>query len=156
MQAYSITVDAPAAVLYRLVADPHRHHEIDGSGTVKPRVIGPHELTEGARFTVHMRKYGVPYRMPLRVTRAQPPAQGRPGMLEWRQPAGHRWRWEFHEHDDDAGTTTVTEAYDAADQYRLFRIGLGLAGVPQENADSIQASLHRVREVFAPGQTHSG
>lgn len=154
--SYSITVQAPASELYALLADPHRHHEVDGSGTVRSSAIGAHELTEGARFSVRMRKFGLPYRLPLKVTRAQPPGKGQPGILEWRQPTGHRWRWEFAEKATEPSTTVVTESYDSTEQIAPIRAGLGLIGVNAENATAIKASLTRVKAhaeaIKPPGQ----
>ncbi|WP_275585233.1 hypothetical protein, partial [Stenotrophomonas maltophilia] len=66
--SYRVTVAAPAHELWAMLADPHRHHEADGSGTVRPKVSGPHRLAVGDRFRVAMRKYGVPYTMPLTAT----------------------------------------------------------------------------------------
>ena len=34
----SVEVDRPAAELFAMVADPHRHGELDGSGTGAPAV----------------------------------------------------------------------------------------------------------------------
>lgn len=36
----SVTVAAPPAAVFDLLADPRRHAEIDGSGTVKGRIRG--------------------------------------------------------------------------------------------------------------------
>ena len=66
--SYRVTVAAPAHELWAMLADPHRHHEADGSGTVRPKVSGPHRLAVGDRFRVAMRKYGVPYTMTLTAT----------------------------------------------------------------------------------------
>ena len=38
--SYRATVAAPAHELWAMLADPHRHHEADGSGTVRPKVSG--------------------------------------------------------------------------------------------------------------------
>ena len=39
----SVQVNAAAADVFALIADPHRHHELDGSGTVRDtEVKGPH------------------------------------------------------------------------------------------------------------------
>lgn len=143
--SYSITVDAPPTPIYELLADPHRHHEIDGSATVQSSAIGPHELTEGAKFSVHMRKFGLPYRLPLTVTQARRPSAHSPGVVEWRQPTGHRWRWEFTEQD---GGTLVTETYDASRQFAPARGLLSLLKVPAENAQGIKESLRRVASHF--------
>ncbi|WP_158583031.1 SRPBCC family protein [Nesterenkonia natronophila] len=148
MTSYSITVEAPADELYTLVADPHRHHEFHGSQTVQARARGPRELTNGARFSVHMRKYGLPYRLPLRVTQARRPTSATPGIVEWRQPTGHRWSWEFE--PLDAASTRVTESYDATSQWRVIRATLRLAQVPRVNAESIQRSLRHMAKICRP------
>ncbi|MBD4433605.1 dimethyladenosine transferase, partial [Xanthomonas citri pv. citri] len=77
----------------------------DGSGTVRPKVSGPHRLAVGDRFRVAMRKYGVPYTMPLTAT-----AVDEDELVEWAHPGGHRWRWAFRDNGD--GTTEVTETFD--------------------------------------------
>lgn len=157
-----LTVNAPAADIYALVSNPHRHHEIDGSGTVRSRAVGPEELAEGSRFGVNMRKFGLPYRLRLTVTDAVRPDTGKLGsaeeesasdaraaigVVEWRQPTGHRWRWEMQPVSEN--TTTVREFYDATGQNRLLRAILGRIGVVQENLESIRASLARVQQHFA-------
>lgn len=149
--SWSAQVPAAAADLWALVANPHRHHEFDGSGTVRSQAVGAHELTEGARFTVHMRKFGLPYRLPLRVTRAVPPTAERPGVVEWKQPTGHRWRWEFQPMPDaDPPRTLVTETYDASRQLAPARFFLSkVAGVEAENSRSIRRSLHRLQSLFS-------
>lgn len=147
--SYAIDVEAEAGEIYRLVANPHRHHEVDGSQTVGSRAVGPEELTDGARFSVHMRKFGLPYRLPLLVTSAQPPDAESSGVVEWRQPTGHRWRWEVQPRP--GGITRVTESFDTSRQNPLVRLLLGALGVPKANARSIQASLRRVRDSFQPG-----
>jgi hypothetical protein len=37
----SVTVAAPPAAVFDLLADPRRHGEVDGSGTVKGRCAAP-------------------------------------------------------------------------------------------------------------------
>ena|SRR5207247_239990 len=53
-------VHAPARELFAIVADPRRHGELDGSGTVHGTVSGPERLSGGARFSVKMTWYGGP------------------------------------------------------------------------------------------------
>lgn len=155
--SYSLNIQAPAADIYALVANPHLHHQIDGSSTVGSRAIGPSELTEGASFSVHMKKFGLPYRLPLRVTEARPPAPSpsgkegtESGVVEWRQPTGHRWRWEIT--PQSASTSLVTETYDAAGQNPAVRAALNTLRVPQANASSIRASLLRLASHYDPVQ----
>lgn len=160
--AYTITVEAPAGELWAIAANPHRHHELDGSGTVRSSAIGPRELRTGDRFRVDMKKYGLPYALTVRVTESRPPqgaeAGPRPGVVEWRQPTGHRWRWEFTPVTDEggaatgedrAGRTEVVESYDASGQNPLVRRALGAAKVPADNARGIRASLQKLHDRFA-------
>ena len=140
--AYRLTVNAGADELWALLADPHRHHEVDGSGTVKEKVEGPHRLAVGDRFTVHMKKYRIPYVMGLTVTGSEP---GR--LIEWAHPGGHRWRWEFRDNGD--GTTDVTETFDyswvgdrQARAYELLRL-------QRENGRGISSSLTRLAARYA-------
>lgn len=151
--AYSIDVDAPAAELWETAANPHRHHELDGSGTVRNTARGTERLSEGDVFSVRMRKFGLRYALRLRITESRPPRSDGVGVVEWRQPTGHRWRWEFAPHDGDpqAGGARVTECYDASAQLRPVRAMLHRLGVEAENARSIRASLRRLRGQFTEG-----
>jgi hypothetical protein len=63
-----VEVAAPAGELFAIVADPRRHGEIDGSGTVRENASAPAELVAGARFSTKMRMYGLPYRITSTVT----------------------------------------------------------------------------------------
>jgi len=49
--ARTVEVAASAEDLFALVVDPHRHGELDGSGTVLDTVSGPRRLTQGAHFS---------------------------------------------------------------------------------------------------------
>jgi len=89
-------VHAPARELFAIVADPRRHGELDGSGTVHDTVSGPARLSAGARFSVKMTWYGVPYRITSRVT-----GFTEDRVVEWQHPLGHRWRWELAPLEED-------------------------------------------------------
>lgn len=150
MVAFSAEVAASSQEIFALVADPHRHHEIDGSGTVQSQARGPHQLQTGDRFSVRMRVFGVPYRLPLRVLTAQAPTAGRPGVLEWVQPTGHRWRWEMAPIETQGQRTMVTESYDARAQFPLVRAALTASKVYSRNGRGIEASLSRMQKRFSP------
>ena len=130
----SATVDAPAAELFAIVADPRRHHELDGSGTVGDNVSGPSLLSSGAKFGTKMKMFGVPYRITSTVTKFEPDR-----LIEWRHPMGHRWRWEFE--PVDATHTLVTETFD----YRGGSFGIRLLGFDKRNATGIQATLDQLQ-----------
>lgn len=148
--AFSAEVAASAQEIFALVSDPHRHHEIDGSGTVQSQASGPDQLKTGDRFSVRMRVFGVPYTLPLRVLLAQSPTELQPGVLEWVQPTGHRWRWEMVPCETGPERTLVTESYDARAQLRFVRAALTASKVYARNARGIEASLSRLQRLFSP------
>src|SRR5271169_5169663 len=79
----SVEVAAPAAELYAFAADPRRHCELDGSGTVRDNIRMPAELALGSKFSTNMRVLGVPYRITSTVTALKPNE-----LVEWRHPVG--------------------------------------------------------------------
>ncbi|MDJ0361070.1 SRPBCC family protein [Rhodococcus sp. H29-C3] len=141
--ARRIEVRAPAADLFAIVADPHRHGELDGSGTVKDTVKGPVRLKQGAKFSVGMKQYGVPYRITSTVTDFAD--SGSSKAIEWRHPLGHTWRWEFEE--KTPGTTTVTESFRYATA--MAPKMLEMFGMPRKNADGISATLNNLARQYS-------
>ena len=140
--ARAVEVPASADDVFALVADPHRHGELDGSGTVRDTVSGPQRLSQGAQFSVAMKQFGVRYRITSTVTRIE---DGR--LVEWRHPAGHRWRWELTPLTPTS--TRVTETFDystvPAVQGKVFE----LLGVPRKNAAGIEATLRQLASRYA-------
>lgn len=55
-------VPAPPEKVFELLADPRRHREFDGSGTLRDAVDGPARLSQGAVFGMNMH-IGGPYQM---------------------------------------------------------------------------------------------
>jgi hypothetical protein len=139
----SAEVSAPAGEIFELVADPRRHGELDGSGTVMGTVAGPRRLSQGARFSVRMRQYGLPYRITSQVTGF---AEGR--LVEWRHPLGHRWRWELTPVSERV--TVVTETFDYSHIGAAKASGLRLSGSLRHNAAGIEATLRQLQARY-PG-----
>ena len=141
--ARRVLVNASAAEVFALVSDPHRHPEIDGSGTVRDvDVKGPHHLGVGDKFTVGMKQYGVPYKITSTVTDAQ---EGK--VVEWQHPLGHKWRWELAEAaPGDTAVTVVTETFD----YSSAKIPLMITafGYDKKNGDGITTTLERLAARF--------
>ncbi|HVB42074.1 MAG TPA: SRPBCC family protein [Streptosporangiaceae bacterium] len=131
-------VHAPAAEIFDIVADPSRHAELDGSGTVLAAVSGPRRLSNGASFAVRMKQRGVPYRITSQVTDF---ADDR--LVEWRHPLGHRWRWELTPTSD--GSTLVTETFDYSQISPVKARALELFGTPKQNAAGIEATLRKLQ-----------
>jgi hypothetical protein len=140
----SVEVAAPAAELFALVADPRRHHELDGSRTVGANIAGPQRLVHNARFSTKMKMGGVPYRVTSTVT-----ALKLDELLEWRHPLGHRWRWEFEAVSPTV--TRVTETFDYRDT-GWVKDTLNYyerTGFANSNARSIEATLTNLRDRYA-------
>lgn len=129
----SVQVAAPVATIFEQIVDPHRHPEIDGSGTVRDiDVKGPHRLAKGDKFTVGMTQYGLPYKITSTATEVE---ENR--VVEWQHPLGHRWRWELAE--VSPGTTKVTETFDYSTAKVPFVIEL--TGMHKKNAEGIESTL---------------
>ncbi|MDH6236569.1 SRPBCC family protein [Cryobacterium sp. CG_9.6] len=140
--ARTVEVLASADDIFALLADPQRHGELDGSGTVRNTVSGPQRLSQGARFSVAMKQFGVGYRITSTVTRFEDDR-----IVEWRHPAGHRWRWELSPLTPTS--TRVTETFDystvPAVQGKVFE----LLGFPRQNAAGIEATLRQLALRYA-------
>lgn len=132
-------VPAPAAAIFDLLADPRRHHEIDGSGSVvAARVDAPTRLSLGARFAMDMRIV-VPYRMTNTVVEFE---EGQ--RIGWRHVGGHVWRYVLTPAE---GGTTVREEFD----YSTNRAPLLLVAMRAvaNNERAIERSLDRLAALFA-------
>ena len=140
----SAEVAAPAAELFPLIADPRRHSELDGSGTVGDFVSAPDQLSSGAEFTVRMKQYGVPYKITSRVTDFADSQ-----VVEWQHPLGHRWRWELRPLSDRA--TLVTETWDYSQVSSARAKGLELIRYPAKNAAGIEATLRHLQDRYSGG-----
>ncbi len=138
--ARRVVLHAPVEDVFALVANPHRHPELDGSGTVrKAPVVGPERLSKDATFTVRMKQYGVPYKIKSRVTAFEDNR-----VVEWQHPAGHRWRWEFVE--TAAGVVEVTETFDYSTA-KSPKV-LEKLGQPAKNAEGITKTLQALATRF--------
>lgn len=137
MVARSVVVDAPAKRIFDLLADPDRHSELDGSGTVRGAVFGPDRLESGSEFGMDMRMMGLPYRMTNRVVEFEEDR-----LIAWKHVGSHRWRYELEE--VDPGRTLVTETFDYTRGQTLFYV---LSGAPARNARGIEETLVRLKRV---------
>lgn len=135
----SIVVAAPAAVIFTILADPHQHHRIDGSGSVRSIVSGPSRLTRGASFSVRMRLFGVPYSITNRVVEYDEDR-----LIAWRHFAGHRWRYELAPEGPER--TRVVESFDYARVGPLPLAVLRALRFPARNRDGIRATLPRLED----------
>lgn len=135
----SIDVEAPAEVVFAILADPRQHSRIDGSGSVRDTVSGPARLSRGATFGVDMKLAGLSYRISNRVVEFE---EGR--LIAWRHFGGHRWRYEL----EPVGTgTRVTESFDYSMYAAPPRLLIEALGFPTRNRRGIRETLVKLRSV---------
>ena len=132
----STVVAAPPSAVFAVIADPHRHPELDGSGTLRRAVSGPRRLELGSRFGMRMH-WGLPYLVPNVVVEHEPDR-----LIAWRHPGRHRWRYELEPVD---GGTRVTETFDWSTS-PVARL-LERLRVPERNLRSIEATLPRLERM---------
>jgi uncharacterized protein YndB with AHSA1/START domain len=153
-------IDAPAEEIFALLADPRRHRDFDGSGTVReakvddatigdPGAGGAVPLTLGATFGMKMH-LGVPYSMESTVVEyvenRRLAWQSRPPGFMGRLAGGRIWRYELEPVDD--GRTRVRESWDLTQdrQKVLLRIG----PTPKKTRASMEKTLERIDALLAP------
>ena len=135
----STIVPAPAQVIFDLLADPRRHNEIDGSGTVQSAQINaPERLSLDATFGMQM-KMGLPYKITNTVVEFEENKT-----IAWRHVGGHIWRYILEPVD---GGTKVTEQFDW--NKSKAPLILKLRKSPQDNAKSIEKTLENLVKRFA-------
>lgn len=135
----SRTIPAPPEAVFAVLADPRRHPEIDGSGSVvasRDAEAGP--LVLGSRFGMDMR-IGIPYRMTNEVVEYE---QDR--LIAWQHWGRHRWRYRLEPVD---GGTEVTETFDWSTSWAPWFIEI--AGWPRRHPPAMAATLERLEEVVA-------
>jgi uncharacterized protein YndB with AHSA1/START domain len=132
----SIEIDAPPRTVFDLLADPRRHPDFDGSGTVRSAVSGPARLSLGATFGVAMR-IRLPYRIANTVVEFEEDRR-----IAWRHFGRHRWRFEL---EPVGSGTRVTETFDWSTS--LGPALIDRTSFPAMNARSIEATLPRLKEL---------
>lgn len=135
-------IDAPAAAIFELLADPGKHHMFDGSDTV---VAGdpknPDRLALGDRFGMSM-KLGVPYRMTSEVV-----AFEEDRVIAWRHFGHHVWRYELEPLSDNS--TRVTESFNWG--VARFPPFYEWVGYPAKHEVNMAKTLERLDAVLTDG-----
>ena len=118
-------IEAPASVIFRVLADPRRHLEIDGSGMLRGPVSDAVISGVGDVFTMRMYysahgdyemdNHVVEFEQDRRIGWEPAAGRGHPDTApdstaeaRW----GHRWCYELA--PDGPGATFVTESYDCS------------------------------------------
>ena len=141
-------VKATPEAIFGLLADPSRHQEIDGSGTVREaKGDAPQRLTLGSTFGMGM-KMGVPYSMASTVVEYE---ENRRIAWQTRGPGrigskvgGRIWRYEL---EPAEGGTLVRESWDISQESPITKpLVKGAAGKTRK---SMEATLARLEERLA-------
>ncbi len=140
-RAASIEINAPAAQIFAVLADPRRHAAFDGSGTVQGVMSGPDRLELGSRFGMRMR-IGLPYRTDNTVVEFE---EGR--RIAWCHLNRHRWRYELEPLAPQR--TLVTETFDGSTAW--FPPALSFIGAYSANELAIAKSLVRLKHLVEEG-----
>ena len=139
-------VTASAERVFALLADPARHREIDGSGTLRDAKGGSTRLALGSRFGMNM-KAGAPYVIVNEVVEFEADRriawQARPDK-DWAAKAigGRIWRYELEPRE---GGTLVRETWDIS-QERIPPLVWGLRGLTRL---SMNRTMDRIQELAA-------
>ncbi|CAN5630559.1 hypothetical protein BH10ACT2_BH10ACT2_18760 [soil metagenome] len=137
-------IAAPPERIFDLLADPARHQEIDGSGTVRGTPDGSQRLALGSKFGMSMHM-GVGYSMENTVVEFEENRriawQPRPTLAPLRLFVGGRiWRYELIPSD---GGTLVRESWDI----RKEAMPWAVRGMRSKTVDSMTTTLERIAAV---------
>ena len=133
-------VPAAPEEIFALLADPARHVEIDGSGTVQRLVAGRGPMQLGSKFTMAMKAFGVPYRITNKVVEYEENRR-----IAWCHLVRNVWRYELEPAD---GGTLVTESAD----YRSVRFRPLTMRLIDDDLieDSLTTTLDNLVKRFSP------
>jgi hypothetical protein len=157
-------IEAPAASIFEILANPQRHTDFDGSDMLRGAVLDRPISEVGDTFTMKMHRLGDDYLMLNYVVEFKPdrrifwePAPGDPSRAEGDDPskvgipAGYRWGYILTPDGDDA--TVVTEVFDYGTVTKEIRQSLlqdGGAWINGNNSvlESMTASLERLETII--------
>jgi uncharacterized protein YndB with AHSA1/START domain len=140
-------IPAPASAIFDLIADPSRHQDIDGSGSVRQsKGSGASErMSLGSTFGMSM-KMGLPYSMANTVIEFDEDR-----LLAWqtRGPGpvgnlvgGRIWRYQLEAVD---GGTLVKETWDISQESPFTK--MAVKGLGKKTAENMRNTLARIEEL---------
>jgi uncharacterized protein YndB with AHSA1/START domain len=137
-------IPARPEAIFALLSDPRRHHDFDGSGTVRDAKNVPDQLELGSSFGMSM-KLGIPYSMVSTVIEYEPNRR-----IAWqtyptvgkRLAGGRIWRYEL---EPVNGGTRVRETWDIS-QERVKAIVRGARG---KTIEAMTKTLERLESLTA-------
>ena len=137
--AARITINAPASVIFDLLASPAAHQRFDGSGSVLGAISGPDRLFLGATFGMAM-KIKVPYRIKNTVVAFEENKK-----ITWCHLMKWTWCYELQAISDSQ--TVVTESFDASNIPAFAKWWLKTTGVMAHNPKWMAKSLVALKAI---------
>ena len=141
-------IHAPADKIFDFLADPRRHRQIDGSGTVRDAKESPERLSMGSKFGMSMR-LGIPYSMVSEVIdfddgkriawQTRPPGAVLASMF-----GGRIWRYELEPTVDG---TLVRESWDVSQEKGPVQRLLRLERTREQTRTAMAATLAKIDEL---------
>jgi hypothetical protein len=139
IKAARIVVAASPTTIFNILANPHRHIEIDGSQTIRSSISGPERLSLGSKFGMAMR-LGINYRIKNKVVEFKENE-----LIAWRHFGQWRWRYELKALGN--GSTEVTETFDGSYAPGLAQLWLNFRDAYPWTQKAVAKSLVRLKEV---------
>ena len=137
--AARITINAPAHVIFDLLANPAAHQRFDGSGTIQGAISGPDRLFLGAKFGMAM-KIKVPYRIKNTVVAFEENKK-----ITWCHLMKWTWCYELQAISDSQ--TVVTESFDANNIPAFAKWWLKTTGAMAHNPKWMAKSLVALKAI---------
>jgi uncharacterized protein YndB with AHSA1/START domain len=152
MEGNVVTVErvipAPPSAIFDLIADPSRHPDFDGSGSVKNlKSVRSEQLGLGSTFSMSM-QLGVKYTMENTVIEFEKDRritwQVRPPGFVGKFAGGRIWRYELEPVGEG---TRVRESWDISQDHQRFFFTLGKFSTTTKA--NMEKSLARLEELTA-------
>ncbi len=139
-------IASPPEPIFALLADPARHREIDGSGTVRDaKSGGGQQVSLGAKFGMSM-KMGLPYSMESTVIEFEPNRriawQTRPPGIFASLGGGRIWRYELEPQGD---ATLVRESWDISEE----KVKALVRPAATKTREAMEKTLERIATIVA-------
>jgi hypothetical protein len=150
-------IEAPAAVIFEILATPQRHSDFDGSDMLRGVVFDRPITGVGDTFTMKMHRLGRDYLMINSVVEFEPGRriswEPAPGDIDtaFGDPAkigvaaGYRWGYILTPDGEDA--TVVTEVFDYGPFSELLRDGGAWINGSTSVQESMRATLENLEKI---------
>jgi uncharacterized protein YndB with AHSA1/START domain len=137
-------IPAPPEKIFDLLADPRRHRDIDGSGTVRDAKDSPERLQLGSTFGMSM-KLGIAYSMKSTVIEFEENRriawQTRGSGKRGEKMGGRIWRYELEPVD---GGTRVRESWDVSEERTKALVKITGTNRTRRNMEKTLARIEQI------------